>query len=1342
MSDTQPRLREQLRQLLQLRKQCLDCRAAFEDLQAQQRSVELASQQACRDAEHSYESQLRMQRERENAAHRQRLADLAEVYEADQAAIERDLEAGLLALRQQHEADVAVIEKKLESELWVLQSICDEAGDDSPIGIAERSQETLLTQQKMLAERFSTLEEQARRTADFMRHCHAAPDDELPPPDIEQPQREEARTLAIEQIDRAVNQIASIGRLKLPHWIYGLRPAVMWLVLFFVITLIAVGTRADVRDFINADVARPDWRWFGVSTVIGLVASAMLTMILLMIAQQKLRNRFADVMQFTANARAAEHFWRQRSESELRRQQKAADEWQTQMLQARDQRAKRMQDATGERIRQTRQTYAADVAELQSRSRGAMSQCRQTYEQALQVAEDENRQRLQELDQRLRQVRQDAIEVAERETSEQQANISSRRADVLQQWREAQQRLMRLSQASRDLSAGLTRWPQGTSAAWSPPTESPPVVAIGDLLSTVPTLSRPDDDEVVNTCIDLPAVLQFPNDTAVLIEHDAAGRESSLRFVQALLLRLLTTVPPGRVQFTLIDPVGLGQSFSAMMHLADFDELLINNRIWTDTTQIREQLKKVAEQMENVFQTYLRSEFQTIEEYNAAAGEVAEPYHFVVVAGFPAGFTEESAGYLTSILSSGPRCGVYPILMQLVGQPLPRSFDADDLVHHTQQFRAVDGRVFPVHDQQAITPVTGVEFEVVTAPDSADYVRIVRQVGEASRDARRVEVAFSRIAPRADAVWSHSTAAGIDLPIGRAGAARLQYLRLGRGTSQHVLIAGKTGSGKSTLLHIVITNLAMHYSPNEIQFFLIDFKKGVEFRTYAANNLPHARVIAIESDREFGLSVLERLDEVLQERGEEFRTRGVQDVPAFRREFPDEPMPRLLLLIDEFQEFFVAEDRVSSRAALLLDRLIRQGRAFGIHVVLGSQTLGGAYSLARSTLGQVAVRIALQCSESDAHLILSEDNSAARLLSRPGEAIYNDANGLLEGNHPFQIAWLEEQQREEMIESLRARRIEPAVADSRMIVFEGNVPPSIELCPELHAWLTSVPDAENLANEPATIWLGEPVAIAKTTRVELRRAGGQNLLIVGQESDMADSLLLMSVISLLRGAASPSDQDQLPPIQLLHDGRDRESLARLQQSIPSGAASPCRLLAGTDVDAVIAGLHERLLDREAQPEAANATPEVLIIRNIGQFRSLRKDEDDFGFGNYGEAKTENAASQLTDLIKRGPLVGLHVIIWSDSYSNAVRWLSTSLMREFENRIAFRMNATDSASLIDSPAAAAMTPGRAILYRDQTGATEKFRPFAWPSSVWLDELLSAVSTADAANEPDIDSLTIE
>src|SRR6202007_2139896 len=132
--------------------------------------------------------------------------------------------------------------------------------------------------------------------------------------------------------------------------------------------------------------------------------------------------------------------------------------------------------------------------------------------------------------------------------------------------------------------------------------------------------------------------------------------------------------------------------------------------------------------------------------------------------------------------------------------------------------------------------------------------------------------------------------------IGRMGATRLQMFRLGRGVAQHALIAGKTGSGKSTLLHALVTNTAMWYSPDEVEFYLVDFKKGVEFKTYATNDLPHARAIAVESDREFGLSVLQRLDAELARRGDLYRKAGTQDLAGYRKSPGAGPMPRMLLV--------------------------------------------------------------------------------------------------------------------------------------------------------------------------------------------------------------------------------------------------------------------------------------------------------------------------------------------------------------------------------------------------------------------------------------------------------------
>src|SRR5437773_996487 len=92
-----------------------------------------------------------------------------------------------------------------------------------------------------------------------------------------------------------------------------------------------------------------------------------------------------------------------------------------------------------------------------------------------------------------------------------------------------------------------------------------------------------------------------------------------------------------------------------------------------------------------------------------------------------------------------------------------------------------------------------------------------------------------------------------------------------------------------------------------------------------------------------------------------------------------------------------------------------------------------------ATLGQMAIRIALQTSEADSQLILGDGNSAARLLSRPGEAIYNDAGGLVEANSPFQVAWLPDEQRDDFLSKvLEKTKRENAFYSEPAVVFEGN----------------------------------------------------------------------------------------------------------------------------------------------------------------------------------------------------------------------------------------------------------------------------------------------------------------
>ncbi|MBE2286426.1 MAG: ATP-binding protein [Prosthecobacter sp.] len=801
--------------------------------------------------------------------------------------------------------------------------------------------------------------------------------------------------------------------------------------------------------------------------------------------------------------------------------------------------------------------------------------------------------------------------------------------------------------------------------------------------------------------VTLPLALAFPGEGSLLIETDDDGGKWVADVMNGIVFHLLSLAPPGKAHFTIIDAVGLGQNFAGLMHLADYEPLLINRRIWTQRDHIEERLAELNEHVEKVIQMYLRNEYATITEYNEHAGSVAEKYHFLVIAGLPAGFSETGMARLKSIVTSGARCGVFTLIHWDRRHNLPEGLAAEDLRKNSLRV---------VREKGVITFGGLNTLTLESAPTDAVAAELAHQIGQASIDSNRVQVPFSVVAPKE--MWSESTTNELRIAIGRTGATKLQYLAIGKGTKQHALLAGKTGSGKSTLLHIIITNLALTCSPDEVEFYLIDFKKGVEFKCYADAKLPHAKVIAIESDREFALSVLQRIDEELKRRGELYRKLGAQDLAGYKRAGGTEPMPRSMLIIDEFQEFFVEDDSVAQGAALLLDRIVRQGRAFGIHVFLGSQTLGGAYTLARTTLGQMVIRIALQCNEADAALIMDEGNVAARLLSRPGEGIYNDAAGALEGNSPFQVVWLTDEERDENLAKVSKLGQERGFAKKRPIVFEGNMPADVRDNPLLVAALENPPAK---APTDPRVWLGLPNAIKGPTDAMFPRQSGRHLLLVGQNDEAIAAIMGLAII----GLAAQHPRDKAPTFYLVHGAlAETPEVAFLEAAAAKGRA---KVTQGHEAPDFIAEIHAEM-KRRSDEGSAGDPPIFLLVHGLQKFRKLRYEED-FSFGGDDSPKPGN---QLNEIINEGPPLGIHLITSLDTLNNIQRCLSRKALSELGMRVLFQMSANDSASLIDSPKAGSLGLNRALFYSEHESRMETFRPFALPGADWVAEATSVLS----------------
>src|SRR5439155_13186037 len=133
-------------------------------------------------------------------------------------------------------------------------------------------------------------------------------------------------------------------------------------------------------------------------------------------------------------------------------------------------------------------------------------------------------------------------------------------------------------------------------------------------------------------------------------------------------------------------------------------------------------------------------------DYNAQAGELAEPYRFLVVADLPTNFSQESVRRLASIASSGARCGVYTLITRDLRQPIPGGAHLDEIESHSINLLQQSDGSFAWND------AVFKQFPLLLdAPPSEDFLtRIMDLVGRGAKEAKRVEVPFSTIAPRPD----------------------------------------------------------------------------------------------------------------------------------------------------------------------------------------------------------------------------------------------------------------------------------------------------------------------------------------------------------------------------------------------------------------------------------------------------------------------------------------------------------------------------------------------------------------------------------------------------------------
>lgn len=537
--------------------------------------------------------------------------------------------------------------------------------------------------------------------------------------------------------------------------------------------------------------------------------------------------------------------------------------------------------------------------------------------------------------------------------------------------------------------------------------------------------------------------------------------------------------------------------------------------------------------------------------------------------------------------------------------------------------------------------------------------------------------------------WQTSSLKNVVTPIGRAGARDACCVAFDSDMLTSAIVIGTTGAGKSSLLHAFILGSCIQYSPEELELYLLDSKQGVEFKVY--ENLPHARAVAIRNEREFGLSVLEGLRAEIDVRAAKIKgnTGGAEvGLPGYRKA-TGERMPRVILVADEFHELFETSDTLGRRAAELLDDLIRQGRSYGIHVVLGSQTLDGAEALPRHSIGLIQTRIAFACREQDADFVMTEENREVKTLSKAGDGVFNPSRGNPDKNVRFQGAFVPTDERVEIVKALRAHAV--GRFDRVPIVFDGDAAaPLDEITPERFPVEPSAPGA-------LTLRIGEPCAITGSVVADLPRRPGANIAAV------LDDEAALSLIHAAFGTVAWGET-RCEAALIDFSGSDDAVLDAFKQH------ESIEVVRRRQAGEVLARFNE-LVQERVELEEYKAPARILIVTGLKGLRNVTEDIAD----------GESFESMLTRIATDGPEVGVHVILIGDTLKTVERRVDRGTLGEFAIRIASRMGEDDSRNWIESDAAMSLRPQQGLIWDDATGEVVRFKRYEKASENWVSAL---------------------
>lgn len=749
--------------------------------------------------------------------------------------------------------------------------------------------------------------------------------------------------------------------------------------------------------------------------------------------------------------------------------------------------------------------------------------------------------------------------------------------------------------------------------------------------------------------LNIPLLLPTKVNAVLMNLGDDAEKVPNL--FQTIIIRLLLSTRMDLAKVSVVD-MDFGTSFPIVSSINNsmFESQMIYRQ--ESVTQMIIDLAGEISEANRIFS----GRYPDIEVFNASAGEMAHPYHFVFIDDFPNGFTPQSIDDLLRLIDNGNanRVGIKIFINFSTKNPTPRDFDI-------QRFKKLcscinkdeNGRISFENWPQKFPANVIPSIDLDLPKDVGEYVDFINGIQKRS-------VSYSldgwiEDLKKKDLVWSGNTSDGIKVPVGYISPTKMFdfYLANDNDSSCNdffALIAGRPGYGKTVLLDNIIVNAAMKYSPDELCFYLADFAEGASFSIF--KRLPHVKSLMLSNNKEYALRMLNDLVLEAKKRSHLFqraqREKGKQVTNlASYREVTGEKLPRIVFVMDEFHYLFLSTDLTTIAAKEALCNGIRQWRKFGISIILCTQSISGVNF--GDADKQITYRFALNLLDMDSKTVIRNDS--AKSLTRKGQTIMNNtADGNVSMNVEFQSAFTKHYL--EHVDYL-AKLYEHKYGNAhRPYICESGTDADIADNLKIYDSISAITFAKN--PQYCDVYVGKPDLLRDThTRIRYQRRQNSNTLIIGDDFKTMIYDLMVQMVQL-QGCSNP--KSKIYVLDCFNAGDEYHGALKGMQDVSDVFTTGTSQNTTQYIDEISAELERRKVEQKEGKMTEERI--VLAIMNTQNCYELKPQPGKFG------VEPSAAAKKLTSLLAEGGPLGIHCIVHCLSYDTMFKTNGVLTSKEF------------------------------------------------------------------------------